>query len=280
MPATYAHWNFGGKCIEVMPKDLAQIVRDNREIYDLGVHGPDIFFYDLAHPNITKYGSSLHDIPVSEFFTNSKNQYNTHNEKDAMLAYLIGFLSHVVLDSACHSYVERKIQVTKISHNHIEAQWERHLMELDKRQPNLVDRTESLKPNKENARIISYFYKTDEKVVARTTRNQKLIVKALNCISPIKEKVLKKILCTLNLNNFADLFINFEEDEKCADSNLRLDKLSEKAISTFKKELKVLVDFLNDKGELSKYFDTDLSVKPNYKDIEVLPLEKELTYKV
>ena len=280
MPATYAHWNFGNRCIAAMPENLQKIIHENREIYDIGVHGPDIFFYDLAHSDVPRYGTSLHDIPASVFFAECKKQINEGNEKIEMLAYVLGYLSHFVLDSALHSYVERKKEVSKITHNLIESQWERHLMILDNREPNLVDRTESLKPDKKKAEIIARFYNAKPKDVLRTTRHQKTIVKALNCISPIKEKVLKKILNTIKLNDYVDLFVGFSEDERCKDSNLRLDKLADKAIIIYKKQLVNLLDYLNDKGKLNDYFDNDLAARPDYKDIEILPYESELAYKV
>ena len=280
MPATYAHWTFGKKCIEVMPKNLQKIIHDNREIYDLGVHGPDIFFYDLAHKEIADFGYSLHDIPAKEFFANCKKQLNAHDEKAEMLAYIMGFLSHFVLDSSCHSYVEKKKEVSNVSHNQIESQWERHLIELDNRQPNLVDRAESLKPSKKIAKVISYFYKFDSNIVYRTIRNQKFVVTALNCISERKEKVLKKILKLLKMNNNADLFIGFKEDDRCSDSNIRLDKISNKAVKLYAKQMKNLLGFLNDNEKLNSYFDYDLAARPDYKKIKVLSYNKELAYKI
>ena len=47
MPTTYAHYRFGAECISVMPEQLQKIVNEHRALFDIGVHGPDIFFYDL-----------------------------------------------------------------------------------------------------------------------------------------------------------------------------------------------------------------------------------------
>lgn len=280
MPTTYAHWAFGRECIENMPKNLQEIIHENRDIYNLGVHGPDIFFYDLLNSKAVKYGTSMHDIPAEEFFKKGKEAFKNHNEKAEMLAYLMGFLTHFTLDSTVHGYVERKKEVSNVSHNAIEAQWDRHLMLMDYRTPNLVDRAEALKPNKKNANIISYFHPFDKTTILRCCKWQRRIVKAITAISPFKQNFLQKLLRKIGLNDYADLFIEFEEKEECRDSNLRLDKLCIKALKLYPKLMKNLLNYLNDEEDLNKYFDHDFQPWPDYKEIEVLPIKKELNYKV
>ena len=95
MPTTYAHWRFGADCIGTLPDNLKQIINTNRAIYDYGVHGPDVLFYDLTHHSIPKYGSKLHHQPARSFFEDCARIYKENPEdKDKMLSYLLGFLSH------------------------------------------------------------------------------------------------------------------------------------------------------------------------------------------
>ena len=45
MPANYAHYRFGKQLLSGMcPNDRRSIQRFRR-LYDMGLHGPDIFFY-------------------------------------------------------------------------------------------------------------------------------------------------------------------------------------------------------------------------------------------
>lgn len=281
MPATYAHWAFGRDCIELMPEGLQKIIHENRDIYNLGVHGPDILFYDLNHPKIPEYGSKMHNIPASEFFKKAKEIYKKHpGQEKEILTYIFAFLSHFTLDCEAHGYVERKREVAKISHNKVEAQWERHLMILDGRTPNLVDRTEGLKPNKRNTTIISYFFPFSQKEILRSCKAQVVIIGMLNSISTKKQSFYNKFLRKMNLDNYADLYIGFEEEKICADSNLRLDKLKAKAYKRFPKLMNNLINYLDDKEKLSNYFDHDFGPWPNYKEIEVLSYAKEKEYKV
>lgn len=281
MPATYAHWAFGRDCIELMPQEIQRIIHEHRDIYNLGVHGPDIFFYDLAHKNITKYGTNMHYIPAAEFFKNAKQVYKEYPEfKDEVLTYIFAFLTHFTLDSVAHGYVERKKEVSKISHNKIEAQWDRHLMKLDNRTPNLVDRAESLRPNKKNSNVISLFFPFAPQDILRTCRAQRKVIETLNSISTRNQKFFERILRKRKLNDFADLFIGFEDEKICEDSNLRLDKLRNKAYKLYPKLFSNLTEYLNDSKKLNKYFNHDFSTWPDYKEIPVLPYKEEVSYVV
>ena len=45
MPTTYAHDLFGQKVYRQLPDQVKEIIRKNGELYRIGLHGPDIFFY-------------------------------------------------------------------------------------------------------------------------------------------------------------------------------------------------------------------------------------------
>ena len=48
MPTTYAHYKFGKEVISALPRPLRSTVENHRELFDIGLHGPDILFY--YHP--------------------------------------------------------------------------------------------------------------------------------------------------------------------------------------------------------------------------------------
>ena len=45
MPSTYAHRRFGTNVLEHLPDELRAQLEQNRELYDIGLHGPDLLFY-------------------------------------------------------------------------------------------------------------------------------------------------------------------------------------------------------------------------------------------
>ena len=48
MPTTYAHYRFGKEVTEALPRGLQNTIEYHRDLYDIGLHGPDILFYYKA----------------------------------------------------------------------------------------------------------------------------------------------------------------------------------------------------------------------------------------
>ncbi|MBR2788925.1 MAG: zinc dependent phospholipase C family protein [Erysipelotrichaceae bacterium] len=279
MPTTYAHWRFGCDCIETLPQNLKDIVNDHRELFDIGVHGPDIFFYDLTHPEVAKYGNAMHFHPSRDFFERAIRVYKENDaDKDAMLSYILGFLSHFALDSQCHGYVDRKKEVSGLSHNKVESEYDSHLMKLDGKPVNLVNRAESLKPSRFTARIMARFFPFDAKTMLRTTKWHHAIIAALVCKADLKRKSLGGVFNLLKLKDYRDLLVMPEELDICKDSNLRLDKLRAHALEIYPELVSDLMNAIEHDVPLPLYFDHDFEKWPDYQQIEILPYEEELEY--
>ena len=45
MPTTYAHFRLGESVAEALPASIRETVCNHKELFQIGVHGPDIFFY-------------------------------------------------------------------------------------------------------------------------------------------------------------------------------------------------------------------------------------------
>ena len=277
MPTTYAHHRFGEECISVMPEHLQQIVREHRDLYDIGVHGPDIFFYDLIHHDFPALANRMHEEPAKVFFEKAIRVYQDHSEKEEMLVYLLGFLSHFTFDSQAHGYVDRKAEVSGITHNKVESQYDGYLMRKEGRQVNLVDRSESLKPSRKSARVIALFFPFDERTMYRICKDHKLVINFLNCTSDFKYHLLNHFL---NKTKDRDLPVNRFEEEVCRDSNLRLEKLQKKALKLYPKLLDDLLEALEGKKKLSRYFNHAFGPWKDYQEIPVLNYEEERSYKV
>ena len=44
MPSTYAHRRFGANVLDHLPAPLRKKLEEHRELYDIGLHGPDMRF--------------------------------------------------------------------------------------------------------------------------------------------------------------------------------------------------------------------------------------------
>lgn len=129
MPASYAHYRFGKLVLQKLPADIRQCIQRFRRLYDVGLHGPDLFFYynPLMQTAVGGLGKAFHAQTGQEFFTRACAQAGT----EASRAYLYGLLAHYCLDSACHPYVHKKEDSGEARHVELESEFERFLLEKD-----------------------------------------------------------------------------------------------------------------------------------------------------
>ena len=110
MPTTYAHDLFGKRVYRKLSAKLQHLIRSNGNLYRIG-----------------QYGVQMHGRKAREFF--EKGMAKVREEKNpALMAYLLGFGCHYILDSTCHPYVNQVAAEGKISHTLFEKEFDRMLM--------------------------------------------------------------------------------------------------------------------------------------------------------
>ena len=74
MPTTYTHYRFGKEVISALPRPLQGAIENHRELFDIGLHGPDILFYHkaLIKTPVNAQGYAMHEKMADEF---SKKAY-------------------------------------------------------------------------------------------------------------------------------------------------------------------------------------------------------------
>lgn len=283
MPTTYTHWRFGDQCIKTLPKPLQDVVNNNRDIFDFGVHGPDIFFYYKCYKqnDVVSYGTKLHQIPFKDTLSNFKISYKKSLNKNSILSYLLGFLAHFTLDSYCHGYIELKSEKQKVGHLKIESQLDRYYLIKDGYDPVKKSVTFSLKPSERIANdIASLFPELGKDVVYEAIKDQKFYLDLLKDDTYLKRFFLTKTFDALKIDRFKDLLITENNDERCKDSNERINKYFKMAVRHYPRLAKNLVNYLDNDKRLLPYFKNNFDRKPDYKKIPILPYKKELKYQV
>lgn len=90
MPSTYAHYRMGQEVIKQVSSPARDIIMKHKQLYDIGLHGPDILFY--YHPLVTNpvnaIGYGLHERSGKYFFGKAAEIIETASDKEAALAYI------------------------------------------------------------------------------------------------------------------------------------------------------------------------------------------------
>lgn len=140
MPSTYAHRRFGADVLALLPDGLRATLEQHRELYDIGLHGPDLMFYYKALQSnpVNRLGNAMHEQKGEVFFTRARTVVENAPDKDAALAYALGFVCHFALDSTCHPYVEAYVRESGVGHCEIETEFDNALMREDGLDPHKV----------------------------------------------------------------------------------------------------------------------------------------------
>lgn len=200
MPACYTHYKFGETVLMQLPASpTKEILEKNKDLFLIGLHGPDILFYykALQKDNINQLGHRMHFIPARPFFEKALAQFPTEADPDAALAYMCGFVCHLALDFSCHSCVEYYLRGTTLSHTEVETYLDRSYLLEDQRDPLTWNISNHVQVNGHTAEVIaSLFHGLDEvsvstKQMLRTLKEMKWYNQIFLPTSPLKEKIVR-----------------------------------------------------------------------------------------
>lgn len=127
MPGFTTHYILGMKAYNDLPANqLKRIISKYRWLYQLGLQGPDMFFYNipiLRHRDYRNVGSYMHEHHVGDFFSTYLNEIihiESRQQREQALSYFSGFLCHYIGDFICHPFVYGRIQydITNPSSQH------------------------------------------------------------------------------------------------------------------------------------------------------------------
>ncbi len=114
MPGFTTHYLFGVQnCRQLEHKEncalLLESIRRHKTVFQLGLQGPDIFFYHLpSQLKAVRPGSVAHTRWTGNFLScliEAPVFFYKKEEKQTAQAYAAGFIGHYVLDTQMHPYV-------------------------------------------------------------------------------------------------------------------------------------------------------------------------------
>lgn len=157
MPSIYAHYRFGAQLITKMPPKVQRTVTRFRQLYDMGLHGPDILYYQSLLPG-GKLRDKFHAQTGKVFFERVCRSVRLNPSEGAM-AYLYGVLAHYALDSLSHPYIHRMAEQKKLPEDVIITEFDRYLLQMDgKKPPHLQDLSGHMKLTPGECNTVAAFY--------------------------------------------------------------------------------------------------------------------------
>ena len=200
MPSTYAHRRFGANVLDHLPAPLRKKLEEHRELYDIGLHGPDLLFY-------------------------------YHAEKSTPVAAL-GNAMHAEPGSTCHPFVEQFTRESGVTHCEIETEFDNMLLRRDGYDPLTFFTASHIHPSAANARVIAPFYKDiSEQTALESLKGMILVHKVLQASNPVKRWVVLTGMKVLGkYDGMHGLVANPQPNPQCTESNRRLDALYAKAL--------------------------------------------------
>ena len=235
MPSAYAHYRFGAQLLKRMPPDFCRTAQRFRQLYDVGLHGPDIFFYysPLMKTSVGSLGSKLHHQSGIEFFTRACKRLRLE-PSEAGYAYLYGLLSHYCLDSVCHPFVNARAAEGKMGHVELETEFDRYLLVQDgKTPPSTHDISRHMKLTRgECATAASVYPAVTASAISRSVRNMALATRCLAMPQGLPRNVMEKGLHKFG-GKYAQFLMTDDPNPICAPLNGKLEALYNTALERY-----------------------------------------------
>lgn len=235
MPSTYAHYRFGTQVLGSLPADVRRPIQRFRRLYDVGLHGPDLFLYDnpLMRSTVAALSTKYHGQTGREYFTRICKRLKLE-PTEAGLAYLYGALAHYCLDAVCHPFVLSHSGDGFVTHTELETEFDRYLLALDgKEPPHTYDSSPHLKLTRGECVTVSEFYPpaTPDNVY-HCIRSMAWWVKNLAVPEGAKRSAIKKIL-SLGDPSLKGLLMTTRPNHSCAGLDEELEQLYNQALELY-----------------------------------------------
>lgn len=246
MPSNYAHYRFGAQLLKTLPTDVRRTVNRYRQLYDMGLHGPDIFSYENPAP--IKAADSLaykfHHQSGKDFFTRVCKRHRLEPSEPAR-AYLYGLLAHYCLDSVCHPFIHAHTDEGPIDHMELETEFDRHLLDKDgKRPPHTQDCSHHMRLTQEECAIVAGFYPSaGASQIDRGVRGMALATRLLATPNVSARKLIGGVL-KIGGGSHRYLLMSDAPNPRCSDLTAELDTLYGRAFRLYPVLLKQITAYL------------------------------------
>lgn len=256
MPSTYAHYRMGVALLPTFPADVRRTIQRFRRLFDVGLHGPDIFLYynPILPTSVGTLGSKYHAQTGREYFQRVCRVARLE-KSEAAQAYIYGALCHYALDSVCHPFVKEQAEQGVATHGQIEVEFDRFLLEKDgKIPPESQDLSNHLRLTPGECATVAKFYPpATSRQVQDSLRNMASSVKLFAVPDGARRAVLRKGMEMLKLSA-RNMLMTTGANPQCAHLNEPLMEKYDLAVAQFPELLSQLQAHLTYNGVFGEEF--------------------------
>lgn len=250
MPSVYAHRRFGRQVLMRLPEPVKTAAKQYKRQFGIGLQGPDFFFFYRAWKStpVAGLGLRIHRTPAFELFSGFREILREREQDSMETACVLGTICHFMLDSACHRYVGEQMKETGESHNTIETEFERFLMEKDGLDPLRFPIWKFIPTDAATAECLACLYgsaaadggnnsadiglvSVDESIVRICLKDMRLIKRLLSASTPFGQKLLRGAMgLTGHYDEIQGHLMTLTPNPRCIGSSKRLLELSDGAV--------------------------------------------------
>ena len=258
MPSTYAHYRFGAALLPTIPADARRTIQRFRRLFDVGLHGPDIFYFrsPIVKAGTGFLGIQFHEQTGREFFQRVCLPVRL-KKSEAAQAYLYGVLCHYCLDSICHPYIKEQAGITGVGHLEIETEFDRYLLEKDgKIPPHTQDLSPHLQLTPGECETVARFYPSVSAAnIKDCLRSMTRTIKLLTAPEGPRRTVVEKGF-SLVASDYKGMLMTTSANPHCSHLNPMLLEQYEKALAQFPEMLRQLQAHMTYNGSFGTEFDS------------------------
>lgn len=273
MPFFYTHIRYGEHCIEKLSEEYKKIINDNIDYFYIGILGPNIFNYHSPFINkkYNEISKSIHMNQLATFIKRIKTLFLNNKNRDEILAFSFGYVSHFILDSYCDDYIIASSKRLNISINQLESEIDKYYLLKDKVQ-DIKNCINKIKINKQMVEIISRTYEINPNIISQSLSNLKIYINILNTKNNLISNFLSKILHLFKYTEYYDIFLNNSQIEHYAQIT-RIEKYFEISLYHYKLLINNFLNYIFYNEEINDYFYN--SFINNNRKIDVLDISEE-----
>ena len=223
VPAILTHYICGDQMLQCLKNQgLKKLLTDHRQVFNFGTQGADILYFCNILPWESNFGQKLHKISLSIFIKNAMNYImkQEENDRNLLVAYLCGYVSHYALDSTTHPYIyykagfekHDKLSSFKYRYYHYKFEYIIDILlfdEMIKIKLSNLNPKQLINVSKSEMSAVSRMYKNIIYDIFKEKISEKQISNSINNIITIESflyKILLKTTYLVNLNKNANLF--------------------------------------------------------------------------